>query len=100
MASNMKKVHLTIAIEQEQSIDDGTYMQLVRTLIGQIKNLDVESVRLGRNQVSPSPGSKGDPLTITTLVVIALQSEVPAILAFLQAWSLRNKDRIVKVHIQ
>ena len=74
----------------EEDID-----RMTRQLLSELRELDVESADLTRGGPAPK-GSKGDPVTIGSIVVSALPTALPAVVALVQAWTSRGQGRTVK----
>jgi hypothetical protein len=56
---------------------------------------DVESAELGKGEPAPK-GSKGDPVTIGSIVIEVLPAVLPGSIGLVQAWSERGHGRVVK----
>lgn len=68
---------------------------MTRRLLGELRELDVESVKLERG--SPAPiGSKGDPITIGAIAIEVLPATIPSLVKFIHAWMQRGRGRTVK----
>jgi hypothetical protein len=84
--------------EIQVQIEDATDEELdrsTRQLLSELKDLDVESAKLTKGEVAPE-GSKGEPSILGSIVVSALPTVLPAIVAFVQSWSTRGRGRTVK----
>ncbi|HEU0292219.1 MAG TPA: hypothetical protein VFR47_05760 [Anaerolineales bacterium] len=69
---------------------------MARQLLLELKDLDVESAHLASGGSAPG-GTKGvDPITAGTIALAVLPTMLPKVLEFLQAWSLRDRDRTIK----
>jgi hypothetical protein len=69
--------------------------RMTRQLLHELRDLDVESAELTKGRPAPE-GSKGDPVTIGSIVISSLPTVLPAVVALVQAWSARGQGRIVK----
>ncbi len=69
--------------------------RMTRQLLSELRELDVESAELAKGAAALK-GSKGDPVTIGTIVVSSLPAVLPAVVALVQAWSSRGQGRTVK----
>lgn len=79
-------------------IEDATDEELdrsTRRLLSELRDLDVESAELTKGKAAPE-GSKGDPSIIGSIVVSALPTVLPAVVALVQSWSTRGHRRTVK----
>jgi hypothetical protein len=74
----------------EEDID-----RITRQLLSELRELDVESVELAKGEPAPM-GSKGDPITVGSIVISALPTVLPAVVALVQAWTSRGQGRTVK----
>ena len=70
---------------------------LSRRLRTEIQELGVETVALQATHTSPSGTKSVEAVTIGALAVTVLPQLLPRLIEFLQAWSLRSKDRTVKI---
>lgn len=70
---------------------------LTRRLRGEIQELGVEAVTLETTGTAPSGTKSVEAVTIGALAVTILPQVLPRLIEFLQAWSLRSKDRTVKI---
>jgi hypothetical protein len=64
--SSVLAVHLTL--EPDSQLDAEEYERMTRQLRAELKDLDVESVRLATTETAPA-GAKGDPVTVGALIV-------------------------------
>ena len=69
--------------------------RMTRQLLSELRELDVESAELTKGEAAPK-GSKGDPVTIGSIVISALPTAIPAVVALVQAWTMRGQGRNVK----
>jgi uncharacterized protein YsxB (DUF464 family) len=76
--------------------DDDRLDDMTRQLLMELKNLDVESVKLAADGHAPA-GTKGvDPVTAGTIALAVLPTMLPKVLEFLQSWTLQGKGRTIK----
>ena len=68
---------------------------MTRQLLSELRELNVESAELTKGGSAPA-GSKGDPVTIGSIMISALPTVLPAVVAVVQAWSARGQGRTVK----
>ena len=89
----------TLLLDLTISFPDSTDEELdsmTRQLLRELKDLDVESVKLTSAGV-PLAGTKGvDPVTAGTIALAVLPTMLPKILEFLQSWTLQGKGRTIK----
>ena len=82
----------------EISANDATVEEIdkmTRQLLTELRDLDVESAELEKSGVAPQ-GTKGDPVTIGSIVISALPTVLPIVVQLVQTWSTRGQGRIVK----
>lgn len=88
----------TVEFEVYVNVPDATDEELdglTRQLLAEIKETHVDSAALGKNAVIPD-GTKGDPVTIGTILLAAVPAALPKVVELVQAWSQRGNNRIVK----
>ena len=90
--TNQAEFHIEVSASDatEEELD-----RMTRQLLSEIRGLNVESVELRKSGPSPE-GSKGDAVTIGSIIISALPTVLPAVVALLQAWASRGQGRIVK----
>lgn len=84
--------------ELQISVPDATDEELdrlTRQLLSEIKETDVDSVELGKSKTVPD-GTKGDPITIGTIILAAVPAALPKVIDLIQAWSMRGSNRTIK----
>lgn len=84
--------------EIQVQIEDATDEELdrsTRQLLSEMRDLNVESAELTKGEAAPE-GSKGDPGILGSIVVSALPTVLPAVVALVQSWSMRGHGRTVK----
>ena len=84
--------------ELQISVPDATDEELdrlTRQLLSEIKETDVDSVELGKSKTVPD-GTKGDPITIGTIILAAVPAVLPKVIDLIQAWSMRGSNRTIK----
>jgi hypothetical protein len=70
---------------------------LTRRLRTEIQDLGVETVSLQTTDTTPAGTKSVEAVTLGALAVTLLPQVLPRLIEFLQAWSLRSKDRTVKI---
>jgi len=87
-----------VQLNIEVSASDATEEEIdrmTRQLLSEMRELDVESARLARGGPAPV-GSKGDAITMGTIVLDVLPAVLPSVLSLIQAWVSRGQGRYVK----
>ena len=88
-------LHFSLTITNPNSNDD-ELDHLTRQLLMELKDLDVESVRLATSDSAPA-GTKGlDSMTAGTIAMTVLPAMLPKVLEFLQSWSMQGRGRTIK----
>ncbi len=89
------ELELTIFIEEADS-DAEQLDMLTNYLQRDLRELGVDSV--GRPATGAAPaGAKGDPFTLGALALVVASDILPKLIEFLQAWSLRGEQRVVRI---
>jgi hypothetical protein len=90
--SDLAQLNIEISASDatEEDID-----RMTRQLLHELRESDVESAELAKGGLAPK-GAKGDPLTIGSIVISALPTVLPAVVALVQSWSARGQGRTVK----
>jgi len=70
---------------------------LTRRLRSEIQDFGVEDVALKTTTGVPAGTKSVEAVTVGALAVTLLPQVLPRLIEFLQAWSLRSKDRTVKI---
>ena len=70
---------------------------LTRQLRTEIQDFGVEAVTLQTAGSAPAGSKSMEAMTIGALAVAVVPQLLPKLIEFLQAWSLRGKDRTVKI---
>lgn len=87
-------IQLNIEVSTSDATED-EIDSLARHLLYELRDLDVESAQLAKGGPAPV-GSKGDAITIGTIVLEVIPAVLPSVLGLLQAWVSRGQGRIVK----
>jgi hypothetical protein len=70
---------------------------LTRGLLEELKDMsEIEEASLVLGAAAPYGTKVGDPITIGTLMVAVLPTFLPALVTFVQAWSMRGDNRKIK----
>jgi hypothetical protein len=70
---------------------------LTRRLRSEIQDFGVEEVTLTTTSAVPAGTKSVEAVTVGALAITLLPQVLPRLIEFLQAWSLRGKDRMVKI---
>jgi hypothetical protein len=70
---------------------------MTRGLRSEIQDFGVEDVTLKTTTAAPAGTKSVEAVTVGALAVTLLPQVLPRLIEFLQAWSLRRKDRTVKI---
>jgi len=93
---NQEFMQLNIEISASDATEE-ELDRMTRQLRREIRETDVESVELLKEGTAPAGTmSGGDVVTIGSLVVSALPTVLPSVVAFVQAWSTRTPGRTIK----
>ena len=88
---------LTIVVDSGTDALPDDVDALTRRLRDEIQDFGVETVSLQRGASAPSGTKSVEAVTLGALAVTILPQVLPRLIEFLQAWSLRTKDRTVKI---
>ena len=69
--------------------------RMTRQLLSELRELDVDSAELTKGGHAPE-GSKGDPITIASIALVAIPAMLPKVADLVQAWMTRGQGRTVK----
>lgn len=92
--TNQDAIELILNIHSEGATDE-ELDKLTRNLLSELRNTDTESAQLVAEGKAPD-GTKGDPVTIGSILLEVLPTAIPSIIALVQAWALRKDGRTVK----
>lgn len=70
---------------------------LTRQLLAELRNLNVDKVRLKATADRPSGTKAGEAVTIGALAIVVLPAILPELVSFLKDWCLRKPDRSIKI---
>jgi hypothetical protein len=87
-------IELSVQVSAENATDEDID-RMTRQLLSELRELNVESAELAREGPAPT-GSKGDPVSIGSLVLGVLPAAIPAVVTLAQAWMARGQGRHVK----
>src|SRR5262245_58461536 len=95
-----KTVNLILRIDAGKDADLEELEDQTRQLLREIRDLDVELVELTSNEAVPEGAKSAEVVTLGVLAVAVLPAVIPEVIKFLQAWSMREENRTVKVKTQ
>lgn len=75
----------------EEDID-----RMTRQLLTELREMDVQSAELAKAGNAPLGTKSADAITMGSIVVSALPSVLPAVVALVQSWAARRQGRTVK----
>ena len=96
MSGDPKPTNLTLLVDAGGDALPEDVDAVTRQLRSEIQDFGVESVGL-TSAPAPSGTKSMEAVTIGALAVTILPTAIPRLIEFLQAWSLRSKDRTVKI---
>jgi len=97
MTGDPSATSLTILVDAGKDALAEDLDALTRQLRNEIQEFEVESVSLPAAHAAPSGTKSVEAVTLGALAVTILPTALPRLIEFLQAWSLRSKDRTVKI---
>ena len=84
-------IEISASDATEEDID-----RMTRQLLSELRETDVESAELAKGGEAPHGSKSGDPVTMGSIVISALPTVLPAVVALVQSWSARGQGRTVK----
>jgi hypothetical protein len=97
MSGDPHATNLTIVVDAGSDALAEDVDALTRRLRTEIQEFGVETVTLQTGSATPSGTKSVEAVTLGALAVTILPQVLPRLIEFLQAWSLRTKDRTVKI---
>lgn len=70
---------------------------LARQLLAELRNLNVDEVRLKAAADHQAGAKAGEAVTIGALAIVVLPAVLPELVSFLKDWCLRKPDRSIKI---
>jgi len=70
--------------------------RMTRQLLSELRESDVDSAELVREGNAPRGTKSGEAVTMGSIVISALPTVLPGVVALVQAWSTRGQGRTVK----
>lgn len=84
-------IEITASDATEEDID-----LMTRQLLSELRETNIESVRLASAGEAPAGAKSGDAFTVGSLAISALPTVLPAVVGLVQAWASRGQGRRVK----
>jgi hypothetical protein len=100
MPATENSINLTFQLKSGENVDPEELDRETRELLSEIREMDIESAELVKAGELPEGAKAGEPITLGTLSVAVLPAMAPILIEFVQSWSLRAKNRIVKIKAQ
>jgi hypothetical protein len=97
MPGDPRATSLTLLVDAGKDALAEDVDAVARRLRAEIQDFGVESVTLQASGTAPSGTKSVEAVTLGALAVTVLPQVLPKFIEFLQAWSLRTKDRTVKI---
>jgi hypothetical protein len=97
MSTTNEPLHLSLYIEPSNEVDNDELDRITRQLMVEIRTLDIESVELLRDKLTPEGAKPGEAVVLGTLLTEILPVAIPALLGLIQAWVLRDHTRKVRI---
>jgi hypothetical protein len=97
MPGDPAALNLTLFVDAGRDALPEDVDAITRRLRDEIEDVGVESVRLQTERTAPSGTKSVEAVTLGALALTILPTALPRLIEFLQAWSLRSKDRTVKI---
>lgn len=88
--------HLTVTVDAGKSADDEDRAELVRRLRQELLEADVGSVEFAHSESIPA-GAKGDPVSLSALIVSVAPAAITAVISALQVWLSRHDRTSVTI---
>jgi len=87
---------LTLRVDAGPAADLQDHAELTQRLRKQILDCDIDNVEFARSRSVP-PGAKGDPITLTALIVTLAPAALTSLFGMLQTWLRRHERATVTV---
>lgn len=84
-------IEVNAADATEEEID-----RMTRQLLSELRETDVDSAELVRSGELPSGAKAGEAVTMGSIVLSALPTVLPGVIALVQSWAARSPGRTVK----
>ena len=100
MNSSENSVNLTIQLIPAENTDSEELDRQTRQLLAEIQELDVKSAELVKGGEPPEGAKAADLVALSTLAIAVLPALAPKLIEFVQSWSMRAKNQIIKIKTQ
>ena len=97
MAPDILLTNMVLHIDAGEEADEDETDRLTRELCAELRELDVESVELVKEDSIPQGAKSGFPITLGVISLAFLPSLIPNVADILQVWSQRGSNRSVKI---
>jgi hypothetical protein len=97
MSGDPRATSLTILVDAGKDALAEDVDALTRQLRNEIQDFGVEAISLQTTSTQPAGTKSVEAVTLGALAVTVIPQMLPKLIDFLQAWSLRTKDRTVKI---
>lgn len=92
---------IRLILELETATTDHDTIDLTtRELLGELRDIDLESAELLTDKSIPEGSKSAEATTLGILAIAVLPAVLPQLIELLQAWVTRTDDRIVKIRSQ
>ena len=98
--SGEKAADLTLYVGAGEATDAEELDRLTRSLLAELGEVELESVELAGAVAIPEGAKTAEAVTLGALAVAVLPTLMPRLIEFLLEWSMRGKDRTVKIKTQ
>ena len=96
MSPDTEAVHLALQVNAGEDADDEELDRITRQLLGEIRELEVESAKLVTAGAAPEGTRSAEIITMGALAVAVLPTVLPKLIELVQAWIMRGQGRTVK----
>jgi hypothetical protein len=100
MAASESPINLTFQLVTGENTESEEIDRLTRQLLTEIQELDVLSAELVTGGEAPEGAKAADFVDLGTLAVAVLPALAPKLIEFMQSWSMRAKNQIIKIKTQ
>lgn len=98
--SSPQVANLTLHLDLGAEANAEELDQVTRHLLNELRDLDLESVARVRGGPTPAGTKAGEAFTMGALAIAVLPNVIPKLVEYLQAWTLRNSNRTLKIKTQ
>lgn len=94
-----QSLNLTLHITAGADADDYEINRLTRNLLRELRRTDIERAEIPRSDEPPPDFTKGDPITIGTIVVELAPAIITGVFALTRDWMNRQQNKTLKITI-